>query len=131
MLVRDEQPALWWTEQAYVGPDGVEAVRRGFLGAVRLSAYDEGRIRPHEQTHADAKRGRLELLRATRANLSPIFALYDDPDGAPRAALEPAATGAPAMEVTDPDGTVHRFWRGRQSGCDRGGAGRAGRAGRS
>ena len=110
VLSRDETPCLWWHEQRFIGPDGQEAVRTGFLGAVRLSAYEEGRIRPHERTHARARAGRLDLLRATRTNLSAIFALYDDPEHTPRDALAAAADGPPTMEATDDDGTVHRFW---------------------
>jgi uncharacterized protein (DUF1015 family) len=109
-LRREEEPGLWWHEQRFVGPDGVERERAGFFSAVRLSPYDEGRVRPHEQTHASVKQGRLELMRAVRTNTSPIFGLYDDPDGGPRAALAGVVDGPAAMEVTDPDGTVHRFW---------------------
>ena len=111
VLARDPEPGMWWHRQRFVGPDGAEAERSGFLSAVRLADYGEGRIRPHEQTHAEARAGRLELLQATRANLSPIFGLYDDPQGGPRAALEPLADGPPAMQVTDQDGTVHSFWQ--------------------
>ena len=32
---------------------------------------------PHERTHAGPKEGRLRLLRAARAQLEPIFLLYD------------------------------------------------------
>jgi uncharacterized protein (DUF1015 family) len=110
ILVRDERSALWWHVQDYVGPDGAEGTRSGFLSAVRLSDYAEGRIRPHEQTHASAKANRLELIRATSANLSPIFGLYDDPDGGPTEALRPLAIGEPAMRVKDGDGTTHSFW---------------------
>ncbi|MGZ4481980.1 MAG: DUF1015 domain-containing protein [Gaiellales bacterium] len=110
VLVRDETPSLWWHEQLFTGPDGVDRTRSGFFGAVRLSAYDEGRVRPHERTHAAAKQGRLDLMRATHANLSPRFGLYDDPEGGPRAALSSVASGEPAMEAADADGTVHRFW---------------------
>jgi len=81
VLARDDEPALWWHEQTFTGPDGVDRSRRGFFAAVRLSPYDEGRIRPHEHTHASVKAERLELMRATRANLSPILGVYDDPDG--------------------------------------------------
>jgi uncharacterized protein (DUF1015 family) len=108
---RDDEPALWWHEQRYTGPDGVDRTRAGFFAAVRLAPYEEGRVRPHERTHSHAKQGRLELLRATRTNISPIFALYDDPDGGPRAALADVAGGAADMDATDQDGTEHRFWR--------------------
>jgi uncharacterized protein (DUF1015 family) len=52
VLVRDEEPALWWHEQRFTGPDGVDRTRSGFFAAVRLSPYEEGRVRPHERTHA-------------------------------------------------------------------------------
>ncbi len=109
-LVQDADPTVWWHEQSFVAPDGSERSRAGFLAAVRLSPYETGRVRPHEQTHASAKQNRLDLLRATRVNLSPIFGLYDDPEGGPRAALASAADREPDMRVLDDDGTDHRFW---------------------
>src|SRR4029079_9737529 len=45
VLARDERPALWWHEQTFTGPDGVDRVRKGFFAALRLSPYDEGRVR--------------------------------------------------------------------------------------
>ena len=115
VLNRDGESALWWHEQRYAGPDGVDRTRAGFFAAVRLSPYEEGRVRPHERTHRHAKQGRLDLLRATRTNISPILGLYDDPEGGPRAGLGTAATGAPLMEAADGDGTIHRFWPARDA----------------
>jgi uncharacterized protein (DUF1015 family) len=111
VLVRDEAPALWALEQDYIGPDGQRRTRRGFFARVRVEDYGPGRIRPHERTHPGPKEDRLRLTRATRANLSPIFSLYDDPEGAAWDALAPHTEGAPWGEVTDEDGTVHRLWR--------------------
>jgi uncharacterized protein (DUF1015 family) len=78
---------------------------------VRVEEYGAGRIRPHERTHPGPKEDRLRLTRATGANLSPIFSLYDDPAGAAAAALAPHTSGAPWGGVTDEDGTTHRLWR--------------------
>jgi uncharacterized protein (DUF1015 family) len=111
VLTRDDEPALWALEQDYTGPDGRRRTRRGFFARVRVEDYGPGRIRPHERTHPGPKEDRLRLTRATRANLSPIFSLYDDPAGAAWGALAPHAEGAPWGEVTDEDGTVHRLWR--------------------
>jgi len=111
VLVRDAEPALWWHRQRFIGPDGVESVRSGFLAEVLLAPYSEGRIRPHEQTHAHVKQDLLELLRATRTSLSPIFGFYDDPDDSARSALAPPPDAPPDMLVTDSDGTEHVFWR--------------------
>ena len=75
-VVADTEAAIWPLEQDYVGPDGRSRTRRGFLARVRVEEYGPGRIRPHERTHPGPKEDRLRLTRATRANLSPIFALY-------------------------------------------------------
>jgi len=102
-VVRDPQPALWALTQAYVAPDGRDRVRHGFFCRVRVEDYGPGRIRPHERTHPGPKEDRLRLTRATRANLSPIFSLYDDPGRAAWSALEPALANPPWGEVTDAD----------------------------
>ena len=78
---------------------------------MRLTDYGPGLVRPHERTHPAAKEDRLRLMRATRANLSPIFSLYPDAAGEAWSALEPATTGEPWGEVTDDDDTTHRLWR--------------------
>jgi uncharacterized protein (DUF1015 family) len=107
VLVRDEEPAIWALEQDYSAPDGSRLTRRGFLARVRLTPYGEG-IRPHERTQPGPKEDRLRLTRATRHNLSPIFALH--PGDAWRH-LDRVAGGDPWGEVTDGDGTTHRVWR--------------------
>jgi uncharacterized protein (DUF1015 family) len=107
ILTRDSEPQIWALEQDYTVPDGSKLTRRGFLARVKLAAYGEG-IRPHERTQPGPKEDRLRLTRATRHNLSPIFALHP---GNAWQHLEPALGGAPWGEVTDADGTTHRVWR--------------------
>ena len=112
IVVQDDAPALWALEQDYTGPDGQARTRRGFLARVRVEDYGAGHIRPHERTHPGPKEDRLRLTRATRANLSPIFSLFSDPDGSAWGALAGAVSGAePWAETTDPDGTRNRLWR--------------------
>jgi uncharacterized protein (DUF1015 family) len=107
VLVRDDAPTIWALEQDYTAPGGSRLTRRGFLARVKLAPYGEG-IRPHERTQPGPKEDRLRLTRATRHNLSPIFALH--PGDAWRH-LGPALGGEPWGEVTDADGTTHRVWR--------------------
>ena len=107
----DSGPAVWPLEQIYTGPDGRERTRRGFLARVRIEEYGAGRIRPHELTHAAPKQDRLELMRATKMNLSAIFSLYADPGGEVWRALDPTTDGSPWAGATDDDGTVSRLWR--------------------
>jgi uncharacterized protein (DUF1015 family) len=77
VLVEDEEPAMWWLAQDYVGPDGVARRREGFVAALHVEPYENRVILPHERTHAGPKEGRLRLLRATRTHLEPIFLLWD------------------------------------------------------
>jgi uncharacterized protein (DUF1015 family) len=111
VLVREPEPALWALEQRYADPQGERRRRLGFFARVRVEDYGAGRIRPHERTHPGPKEDRLRLTRATRANLSPIFTLFPDPDGAAQAAVERAARAEPFARAGDDDGTVNTLWR--------------------
>jgi len=110
-LVTDSEPAVYALVQDYVAPDGSQRTRKGFLARVRVEEYGAGRIRPHERTHPGPKEDRLRLTRATKANLSPIFSLYSDPQQQAWRALEPFTTQEPWGSATDQDGTVNRVWR--------------------
>jgi uncharacterized protein (DUF1015 family) len=107
-LVDDPEPAIWALEQDYVAPDGSSHTRHGILVRVRVEDYGEGKVRPHERTLPGPKQDRLELTRATRHNLSPIFSLTTE-DAWPLVA--PGIEGEPWGEVTDENGTVNRVWR--------------------
>src|SRR5437763_3017413 len=111
-VVREPDPALWALRQDYEAPgEAGHRTRSGFLCRVRIEDYGPGRIRPHERTHPGPREDRLRLTRATRTNLSPIFALHSDPAGAARSSLAPHAAGEPWGDVTDDEGTRHRTWR--------------------
>src|SRR4051812_32663368 len=110
-IVRDPEPAYWAIVQDYTGPDGRALTRRGIFARVRVTEYGPGKIRPHERTHPGPKEDRLRLTRATKANLSPIFSLYDDPEQRAWNALERHTHGEPFGEATDDDGSVNRLWR--------------------
>ncbi len=101
-LVQEEEPALWWLSQEYVGPDGARRRRDGLVCAVAVEPYSTGSILPHERTHPGPKEGRLRLLRAVRAHLEPILLLVR---GRP---LRPV--GPPWAEVVL-EGVVNRLWR--------------------
>jgi uncharacterized protein (DUF1015 family) len=110
-VVRDEEPAIWALVQDYVAPDGTARTRRGLFARVRVDDYGPGRIRPHERTHPGPREDRLRLTRATKANLSPIFSLYSDPEGTAWGAVQAATEQPPFGEVTDDQGTANRLWR--------------------
>jgi uncharacterized protein (DUF1015 family) len=111
IVVADQADAVWPLEQEYDAPDGRRMRRRGFFCRVRVEEYGPGRIRPHERTHPGPKEDRLRLTRATKTNLSPIFALHSDPAGAAWRALDEARSESPFADVTDEEGTRHSLWR--------------------
>jgi uncharacterized protein (DUF1015 family) len=56
---------------------GEKKVRRGLIARVKLGPWGSG-IYPHEETFPKAKGDRLQLMRACRANFSPLLSLYSD-----------------------------------------------------
>jgi uncharacterized protein (DUF1015 family) len=108
ILAADREPAIWALTQDYTAPDGSRHTRRGLLARVRVTEYGPGRIRPHERTQPGPKEDRLRLTRATRHNLSPIFALSA---GDAWRHVEGATRAEPWGKATDADGTVNRIWR--------------------
>ncbi len=112
VVLREPRPCMYWLEQHARGPDGVRRRRAGLIAALRLEPYAPGRVRRHERTLDAPKAGRLAVLRAVRANLSPIFMAYGDPSRRISDVFEPlVADRAPIFEATDEEGTSHRLWR--------------------
>ena len=108
-LIEDTEPAIWAMTQEYRGPDGESRTRHGILCRVRVEDFEAGQVLPHERTLPGPKRDRLDLTRATRHNLSPIFSLATkDPWPLVEAALDPAE---PWGEASDEGGTLTRLWR--------------------
>ncbi|HEY1832019.1 MAG TPA: DUF1015 domain-containing protein [Acidimicrobiales bacterium] len=80
----------------------------GVLGALGLAAPgEESDILPHEQTLPKPKSDRLDLLRATRANLSPIWGL--SMTAGLTATFDPT-DDEPVFDCYDDDGVRHQLW---------------------
>lgn len=109
VLAPEIDPALYLYEQEFT-VDGERKIRSGYICAVRLEPYEKGIVLPHEQTLPKHKADRLDLMRACRANFSPIFGLYSDPGAAVTGTLREAAKGNPDAEFTDEKGEMHRLW---------------------
>lgn len=104
VLKRDEKPAFYVSRTTYQDPDGNERVRTGFFTLLRLEDFDAGVVLPHERTFTEHKEDRLALIKKTRANISPIFALYPDDQNAVMGALQNAQAPAPDYDFIDPMG---------------------------
>lgn len=109
-LVRDEEPAIYIYEHEYTLKNGEPHKTLGFLALVKIEPFG-GDILPHEKTLDSPKVERLELLRATEANLCPVYMLYRDEKNVTLPLLQKNAEDRPALNVLDEDGVTHRVWR--------------------
>lgn len=107
-LQQDAAPAFYVYEQQFTW-EGRAYTRRGFFAAVRLEPFEKRVVLPHEHTLSGPKEDRRKLLRATRTQLSPIFGLYRDADGAAQTVIDAAVATAPAVDVTT-GGVRDRMW---------------------
>ncbi len=109
-LVREERPAFYYYEQEFAIPGMGTFVRKGFLGALRLSPFGEGEVLPHEKTLSKPKVDRLALMRVTDAHMSPIFGLFSDPRDEVLSIVRRGLPSAPHFSARDDLGIMHRVW---------------------
>jgi len=109
-LADEDAPGFWWLSQDYVGPDGVARTREGLVAALKAEPYENRVVLPHERTHRGPKEGRLRLLREVKAQLEPLFFLYEGAPPASRPAREPdlEVEGARLWRLP-PDGVSEAF----------------------
>ena len=104
VIVADAEPSLY----PYRMTDHSGRATTGVIGALGLAEPgDESDILPHEQTLPKPKSDRLDLLRATRANLSPIWGL--SMAAGVTATFDPTDDD-PVADVYDDDGVRHQLW---------------------
>ncbi len=104
VLATDRGPRLYTYRMRFRDAHGNDRRTRGVIGALALPEPGDTDVLPHERTLPKAKSDRLALLRATRANLDPIWGL----------SLANGLTGHLEPETslsscTDPDGAVHEL----------------------
>ncbi len=80
VLVRDDRPAFYRHRQHFEWQGRVYA-REATFAVVRLEEWAKGVIKPHEHTLASPKADRLNLLHATRTQVSPVYGLFRLRDG--------------------------------------------------
>lgn len=109
VLFREADPAIYVYYQEFeVG--GSRYLRRGFMARVRLSAYGEGQIFPHEHTLRGPRMDQLMLMTMCKANMSQVFGMYPDPDQQTIAVLDEAVQDLTPVEAVDHLGVIHRMW---------------------
>jgi len=113
VLTREEQPLLGAYRQTF--EFGGETHRRSGMfctvETVPFGPREGGGVLPHEQTFSGPKEDRFALMKATAAQLSPIFGLHPDDSGRATAVIQTVtARGAPDLRGSTSDGVLHEIW---------------------
>ncbi len=108
ILHHEKQKLLYLYEQSFkYGASNY--CRRGVVAALKVEPYSCRQVLPHEQTFSAPKADRLELLKKTRTNISPIFTLFPDPDTRISNLFEEISRSAPLFTAKEQSGQVHRI----------------------
>ena len=110
VLIQDREPCIYPYYQEFK-ENGKLVTRKGIIAAVKLEDFSSKKIIPHERTFAAPKLDRLKLTSACRANLSPVFAIYSDPEGVVEKAIEERLTKKPIVKAVSGDGVKNYLWR--------------------
>lgn len=109
VIVEDSSEAVYVLEQTWRHRDRTVR-RRAFVAALRLHPFSDGVVLPHERTLPKALDDRLNLTRATAANLSQVLGLFPDEAGVSSAVFDAATAADPLLVATDADGVASRVW---------------------
>src|SRR5690606_22651342 len=109
-LVRDPSRAMYRYHQTFTH-QGRTVTRQTLVCAVRLEPWTDGQIRPHEQTDPTARDAATAAIIEAGAHTEPVFAGYRDAAREVERLFRSVETQPPTIEVTTPDGTIHRLWR--------------------
>ncbi len=75
ILVKETEPSFTIYRMAFVDASGAQREISGVLGGLEVVDAGAGGVLPHERTTPKASTDRLDLTRATKANLSPVWGL--------------------------------------------------------
>lgn len=111
ILIEERQEGYYLLEEQFQEREGTLVVRRGLIALLRLDEESSHKgVRLHEATHPGPKADRLALMKATAANLSQIFVLYQDPSGVLREILETPPLNGGCGEGLGRDGVRRRLF---------------------
>lgn len=109
ILIRDEKPSLYIYEEEFTVYGQRKSIK-GIIARVKVEEFEKGIILPHEFTLSKAKEDRLNLMKATNCNFSPIYALYMDEEYTTMKTVDENTDYEPDFEFTDDDNVTHRLW---------------------
>ena len=116
VLAKSAAPAMYVYRQSFTTA-GRTFQRTGMACTVETRPFGAragGGILPHEETFSGPKEDRLALMKATKAQLSPVFGLHADDGGKATRVLQGVMASRPSDITADMgDGVKHEVWISR------------------
>jgi len=110
VLEKDKKSAIYIYEQEYLCK-GKRKKRIGFISVMRIEDPATSLVLPHEYTFSKPKEDRLNLIRMTKANTSPIFCIFEDDGGKVTKAIRKYTGRKQPIIDIHIKGVGHRIWR--------------------
>ncbi len=112
-MARRERPAMFVYRETFE-LRGKKHQRTGMACTIETRPFGPragGGVLPHEETFSGPKEDRFALMKASRAQFSPIFGLHQDDKGAATALLKKVmASRGPDITARTGDGLLHEVW---------------------
>lgn len=104
-LVQDKQPHYYIYAQTMKG-----RTQYGIVGAAAVSDYLSGMIKKHELTRPDKEEDRMVHVRASNANIEPVFFAYPAVEELDMIVARIVKKEKPEYDFVSDDGIGHHFW---------------------
>lgn len=110
VFIREDKPAVYFYSQQY-NLKGEKKTRLGFIALLHLGDKDSSAL-GHEHTRLEPKEDRLRLIKAVKASLSPIFAVFVDRKRIISRIYQKVIPDIkPIVEIIDDEKITHKLWK--------------------
>lgn len=110
ILKKDGKPSIYIYEQEYLHKGKLKK-RIGFISLMKIEDPASSLVLPHEHTFFKPKEDRLNLIRNTKANTSPIFCIFQDDGNRVTNAIKRYTSKKPPIIDIHLEGVGHKIWR--------------------
>lgn len=104
----DDDPAIYFRADTYQ-VNGETKTRYGFIALLKIEEFGRN-VHPHERTLSAPKVDRLNLVKATGANLSQVFSVYRDPHNEIHDIILKKTGSEPDISFIDEQDIFRRMW---------------------
>lgn len=109
ILIRDEKPAFYIYEQKFMMNNNLQSLK-GIICLVKLEDYENRVVLPHQKTSKKGCVHRHNLINAIKANISPIYSLYNDDDVSISSLIVANSSRKPDISFESEEGITQNIW---------------------